>query len=53
MENLKLELTLQEINIILNRLAELPYKTSSNIIIKITTQAESQMKNDNNGLNNQ
>ena len=46
-ENLNLELTVQEVNILLTSLSEMPYKISNNLIQKITEQSESQLKKNN------
>jgi hypothetical protein len=44
MEELKIVLSLDEVNLILGSLSELPYKTVSGLISKVTAQAESQLK---------
>ena len=44
MEELKVILTLDEINMVLSLLSEKPYKMVNNTITKITAQAESQLK---------
>lgn len=44
MEELKIALSVEETNLILGSLSELPYKVSNGLIIKITAQAESQIK---------
>lgn len=44
MEELKIVLSLDEINFTLSSLSELPYKSVSNLINKITSQAEAQLK---------
>ena len=46
MEELKLSLTVDEINLILGGLGELPYKTVGSLISKIITQSQAQFKTD-------
>ena len=43
MEELKIELTVEEINILLSALNELPFKTVNGLIFKIKNQAEAQL----------
>jgi len=44
MEKLKIELTVEEVNLVLNSLSELPFKITNEIINNIKTQAENQLK---------
>jgi hypothetical protein len=44
MEELRITLSVEEINLILGSLSELPYKLSNGLIAKITAQAEGQIK---------
>ena len=44
MEELKIVLSLDEVNLVLGGLSELPYKSVNGVINKITSQAESQLK---------
>jgi hypothetical protein len=41
---MKLELKLEEVNTVLAALAELPFKISADLIVKIKMQAEEQLK---------
>lgn len=43
MGKLKLELTLEEVNMVLSALSELPFKISNEMINNITAQAQSQL----------
>ena len=44
MEELKIVLSLDEVNLVLNALGEMPFKSVSQMIQKIIGQAESQLK---------
>jgi hypothetical protein len=44
MEELRITLSVEETNLILGSLSELPYKLSNGLITKITAQAEGQIK---------
>jgi hypothetical protein len=41
---IKLELTVEEVNLILGALQELPYKVSSELIIKIKSEGDKQFE---------
>lgn len=41
---IKLELTIEEVNLILAALQELPYRISNDLIIKIKTEGDRQFK---------
>lgn len=43
MNELKLKLTLEEVNLVLGALNELPYKMVNTLILKIRSQAESEI----------
>lgn len=43
MEELKIALTVEEVNFVLNALSELPYKTVNSMFLKIARQAETQV----------
>lgn len=43
MEEFKISLSLEEVNLILGSLSELPYKVVNQLLSKITTQAEAQI----------
>ena len=42
--NIKLELTLEEVNLILSALTEMPYKVSAAVIAKIKEQGDKQFE---------
>lgn len=42
--NIKLELTIEEVNLILSALMELPYKTSATLVAKIKTDGDKQFE---------
>lgn len=42
--NIKLELTVEEVNLILSALTELPYKTSAILVAKIKTEGDKQFE---------
>ena len=42
--NIKLELTLEEVNLILSALTEMPYKVSAPLITKISTDGQKQFE---------
>lgn len=44
MMNIKLELTLEEVNLILSALTEMPYKVSAGVIAKIKEQGDEQFE---------
>jgi hypothetical protein len=50
-QNLKVELKLSELNLVLQGLGELPAKISFNLIQKVQSQANEQLKNSENGTN--
>ena len=44
MEKLKIELTTEDVNLVLSALVELPFRISNDIINNITLQAQSQLQ---------
>ena len=44
MEKIKIELTIEEVNLVLSALGELPFRISTEIIKNITSQAQSQLQ---------
>lgn len=43
MENLKFEFTVEEVNLLLSALSEMPYKVVNNLLVKITNHANDQV----------
>jgi len=47
MENLKFEFTVEEVNLILGALSEMPYKVVNTLLLKVTKEANDQVNAQN------